>query len=341
MESCANQNFVDCQLGDKRLDDRALEIGKALVVGFGQALSMLFQERNLLKRAYEFFANPKVQFGKIAQPHWENTAKSAQTLKTLLAVGDTTFLNYNNIKAKRDGYGPIGNGGNGLILHSTLAVEAELGQPLGLLWQKLWHREPKAKPPICETAKQKKARLAQERKARREQPFEQKESYRWVEAQKAVNKQFQLVENHSRKIQSKQDKTSEPATAKSRIIHIFDREGDIAEVFDQVLEMEYTGVVVRAAHDRCLEPNDVHLWQYLSNQPIQVYQEVELPATAKRTARKALLAVRFSPIQLRSPRRLNNQNPLKIYAVYAQEIEPIDQGEAICWMLLTTDTISL
>jgi len=43
-------------------------------------------------------------------------------------VGDTTFLDYKNIKAKREGYGPIGNGGNGLILHTTLAIEPEQGQ---------------------------------------------------------------------------------------------------------------------------------------------------------------------------------------------------------------------
>ena len=35
MESCASQNFADCQLGDKRLTKRALEIGQALVTGFG------------------------------------------------------------------------------------------------------------------------------------------------------------------------------------------------------------------------------------------------------------------------------------------------------------------
>lgn len=100
----------------------------------------------------------------------------AQALKIVLAVGDTTFLNYKNLKAKRDGYGPIGNGGNGLILHSTLAVEPEQGQPLGLLWQKLWHRELKAKLPSNETPEQKKARKAKERKAAREKPFEEKES---------------------------------------------------------------------------------------------------------------------------------------------------------------------
>jgi len=47
-----SENFADCQLGDKRLNRR--NGGKALVVGFGQALSMIFQEENPLKRAYEF-----------------------------------------------------------------------------------------------------------------------------------------------------------------------------------------------------------------------------------------------------------------------------------------------
>jgi len=40
----------------------------------------------------------------------------------VVAVGDTTYLDYKQIIAKRDGYGPIGNGG-GLILHTNLAVE--------------------------------------------------------------------------------------------------------------------------------------------------------------------------------------------------------------------------
>jgi len=65
-------------------------------------------------------------------------------LPVVLAVGDTTYLDYKQIIAKRDGYGPIGNGGNGLILHTNLAVEPLQGQSL---WQKLWHREAKAKPP--------------------------------------------------------------------------------------------------------------------------------------------------------------------------------------------------
>ena len=340
MESWGSQNFADCQLGDKRLNQRALEIGQALVVGFGQALSMIFKEENPLKRTYEFLANPKAQFNLLTQPHRENTARETQNLPVILAVGDTTFLDYKNIKAKRDGYGPIGNGGNGLILHTALAVEPLQGQPLGLFWQKLWHRETKAKPPVSETPDQKKARQSNERKAARKKPFESKESYRWVEALMAVSKQFQGLEKHFKETKQQPEETLELITQETRIIHIFDREGDIAEVFNQVGQMERTGVIVRAAHDRSLDAGTAHLWEHLSTQPIQFYQEVQLPETTKRSAHTASLAVRFCPVQLRPPHRLKNLDPFRVYAVYAQEIEPSEGEESVSWMLLTTESVT-
>ena len=67
------------------------------------------------------------------------TAENVAERDTVLCVGDTTFLNYGSIAAKTEGYGPIGKGGNGLILHSALAIEPQNGQSLGLLWQKLWN----------------------------------------------------------------------------------------------------------------------------------------------------------------------------------------------------------
>ena len=69
------------------------------------------------------------------------TSAEVEESEVVLCVGDTTFLDYGTIKVKREGYGPTGNGGNGLILHSALALAPHLGQPIGLLWQKLWNRE--------------------------------------------------------------------------------------------------------------------------------------------------------------------------------------------------------
>ena len=84
------------------------------------------------------------------------TAENVAEHDVVQCVGDTTFLDYGSITAKKEGYGPIGKGGNGLILHSALAIEPQNGQSMGLLWQKLWNREPKPKPSLDETPTQKK-----------------------------------------------------------------------------------------------------------------------------------------------------------------------------------------
>ena len=138
------------------------------------------------------------------------TAENVAEHDVVQCVGDTTFLDYGSITAKKEGYGPIGKGGNGLILHSALAIEPQNGQPLGLLSQKLWNREPKPKPPIDETRTQKKQRQAAARIEARNRPFEQKESYKWVEAMTTVESFVS------------QD---------TRVIHVFDRESVILQKF--------------------------------------------------------------------------------------------------------------
>lgn len=217
----------------------------------------------------------------------------------MLCIGDTTFLDYGSIKVKREGYGPTGNGGNGLILHSALAVDAELGQPIGLLWQKLWNRNREPKPPLDETPKQKKQRQETARKAARRRAFKQKESYRWVEAL---------------------TKVEQKVATSTRVIHVFDREGDIAEVFDCVRQLQHTGVLVRAAHNRSLDADSERLWQKLESQSISFEQDINLPETATRKARQAKMAVRFCPVQLRTPYRFEYREPLKVHAAYATAV---------------------
>lgn len=246
------------------------------------------------------------------------TTAAVEENQVILAVGDTTFLDYGSIKVKREGYGPIGNGGNGLILHSALAIEPEGGQTIGLLWQKLWNREHKAKPPKDETPEAKKQRQANARKSARQRAFSEKESYKWVEALTQVEKQVE---------------------ASTRVIHIFDREGDLAEVFDQVRQLKHTGVLVRAAHNRSLDKDSERLWEKMESQPISFEPEIELTATANRQACRTKLAVRFSPVQLRTPYRFDNRDPLKVYAVYATEIEAPEGETPLSWMLLTTEVV--
>lgn len=246
------------------------------------------------------------------------TCETAAEQEIVLSVGDTTFLDYGNIKVKREGYGPTGNGGNGLILHSALAITPDQGQVIGLLWQKLWNREPKAKPPKEETPEAKKQRQVIERKVARQRTFKEKESYRWVEAMLEVEHQV---------------------SSSTRVIHIFDREGDITEVFAQVSQLKHTGVLVRAAHDRSLDQNSQRLWQKLEAQPVRFAQEINVPETGKRKARIAKLEVRFSKVELRVPYRFDDRTPLPVYAVYATEIDCPEGETHLEWMLLTTEVI--
>lgn len=246
------------------------------------------------------------------------TCEAVEEQEVVLSIGDTTFLDYGSIKAKREGYGPTGNGGNGLILHSALALTPEQGQVMGLLWQKLWNREHKEKPPQDETAAAKKQRQAIARKAARQRPFEEKESYRWVEAMTEVEHE---VSNST------------------RVIHVFDREGDITEVFDSSRQLKHTGVLVRAAHDRSLDQNSERLWRKLESQPIRFKQEIKVPETGKRQGRIASLAVRFCQVQLRVPYRFENRDSLQVYAVYATEIDCPESETPLEWMLLTTEVV--
>lgn len=191
-------------------------------------------------------------------------------------------------------------------------------KPWGYEAQKLSNREHKPKPPQDETPKQQKQRQAPNRKRARQRPFKEKESYRWVEALCALAQQVE---------------------ANTRVIQIFEREGDMAEVFDQVRQLKHTGVVVRAAHKRSLDSNSDRLWAHLELLPIRFEQEIDVPRTANRQGRRTKLAVRFSVVNLRTPYRFDNRAPLKVYAVYATEIGCPEGESPLSWMLLTTEMV--
>lgn len=197
---------------------------------------------------------------------------------------------------------------------------------MGLLWEKLWHREKPTQPPEGETPQQKKQRLKQERQLKRKRPIEQKESYRWVEA-------FQQVSEHF--LQKETALEEQP-----KVIHVFDREGDISEVLAQACQLKNTGIVVRAAHNRGLQDSNQHLWEYMAAQKVQLVVEVNLPETKNRSARIATLEIKFGLVKLRVPLRLKNSDDFQVYAVYAQEINSPEPGEPVEWMLLTTELVT-
>jgi hypothetical protein len=124
------------------------------------------------------------------------------------------------------------------------------------------------------------------------------------------------------------------------VIHVFDREGDIAEVFDAVRQLKHTGVLVRAAHNRNLDKTSARLWEKMETELIRFTQEIDVPAAATRKARTANLAVRFCAVNLCTPYRFDNRDPCQVYAVYATEIDCPEGETPLSWMLLTTEVVA-
>jgi hypothetical protein len=77
----------------------------------------------------------------------------------------------------------------------------------------------------------------------------------------------------------------------------------------------------------------------MESEPIRFEQFVDVPATSNSKARTTRLAVRFSPVNLRTPYRFDNRDSLKVYAVYATEIDCPEGETPLSWMLLTTESV--
>ncbi len=62
MNPKSNSCLAQWDFGDRRLTKRAVFIGEALFLKYGQPLSQVFKNASELKRTYEFLTNPKTSF---------------------------------------------------------------------------------------------------------------------------------------------------------------------------------------------------------------------------------------------------------------------------------------
>jgi hypothetical protein len=98
-----------------------------------------------LEGAYRFLNNKYVNMNKLLAPSIRHTLQAAEK-KIVLWVNDQTELDYTYHNAKT-GLGPIGNDkGKGLLMHSTLGVDAETKEVLGIGHVQVYLRQESRKP---------------------------------------------------------------------------------------------------------------------------------------------------------------------------------------------------
>ncbi len=151
--SWTEEEFGQVDLGDKRLNKRLLRIAEDFYANPLASIPQACGSRSAAKAAYRFFQHPAVKLEETLSGHYQATAKRVQEHKgVILAVQDTTSLNYAT-HPSTVGLGPIdARGTQGILVHDTMAFTEE-GVPLGLIDVRHWVRQEKKNRTVAESVK--------------------------------------------------------------------------------------------------------------------------------------------------------------------------------------------
>jgi hypothetical protein len=159
-----SDEFEESDFGDKRLNKRLKSISEAFVRNSENSIPESFEGWSETKSAYRFMSNPKITREEILRSHTNKTVERVKEHDTILAVQDTTSLDFTRHKNTK-GLGYLDEKNlHGIMLHTTLAVTEE-GRPFGIISQQSWIRE-----------------IENLGKRSRNRPFEEKESSKWIKA---------------------------------------------------------------------------------------------------------------------------------------------------------------
>jgi Transposase DNA-binding/Transposase Tn5 dimerisation domain len=296
------------ELADERLNTR---LGVVLATLAAKPLDSIPQANSSCSQAqgmYRFFANQRIDFDDLMQPVADGTLDLCHDVKTLLAVQDSSSLNFTSLKTTT-GLGPIGNAAKarGLRMHTTLAVRDD-GVTLGLLGQSFWGR-----PAEKRTGKK-----------IRKLPIEEKESHKWLDGIEAAEAGWQAL----------------PAEQRPRLVHVMDREGDIHEVLQRISDSPHYGVI-RCAHNRSVAGDLDYAFATVEAAPLLGVVSIDVPRAAyqpvpntpQRQARLSISAVTLTITPSRKKRP--NRQPVTWTLLDVRETDPPVGVEALHWRLWT------
>src|SRR6185369_14389117 len=127
------EEFDAIELGDQRINERLKKVGQLFYEKPQSSINESCAGWKDTKAAYRLFDNNKFDISKILEVHREKTLHRIFGHKTILAIQDTTFFNYDNHESK-SGLGLIHSNHvpvHGCLAHNTLITNLD-GLPLGL-----------------------------------------------------------------------------------------------------------------------------------------------------------------------------------------------------------------
>lgn len=142
------EQWGQIDLGDQRLNRRALNIALKMAAHPEDSLPQQMQSPSELEAAYRLLNNSHISMTKLLEPHCQQTLAAARGQAIVLWVEDTTELDYTGHRSTT-GLGPIGDGrGRGMLMHSTIGMIPNTCTVLGLGHVQVVLRRPRAKKTI-------------------------------------------------------------------------------------------------------------------------------------------------------------------------------------------------
>ena len=253
-------------------------------------------------RFNRFLGNAKVTTARVIES-WSGGTAAAAEGRHVLAIQDTSEINFATTAKRRRGLGEIGHGnGRGVLLHPMLAVDAENGSCLGLVSGQVWTR--KGRRTVSHDLRD----------------LSDKESQRWIATALAAK----------------------PVLARAAMVTALgDRESDIFALYASAAEQSFH-VIARSMHDRNLADGS-GLYAASEDMAVVDQRAIVLPARTQRAERTARLELRFGAVNLARPqtrflRHLPESLPLSLVDV--REIDPSDGAGPLHWRLLTTHPVA-
>jgi Transposase Tn5 dimerisation domain/Transposase DNA-binding len=313
-------------LNDKRLEQRMNRLVSQLAARPTASVPAACGGHAEMTAAYRFFANGKVRFDRVLEPHIDRTRARIAARPVALLVPDTTEVDVTRPEQQVRGAGPLaGDTRRGVFLHAMHAFTPD-GTPLGTLQAIPWARDDDAATNATKT-----------RAERAAEPIEEKESFRWLLSMEQAGAEAARC----------------PGT---RIVCVADSEADIYDVIAAGMEgPRAADWIIRSCQDRALvdDLEDRSVRDYLREEVLStpVLDRRTITVRGRRTkvacedrgrrqprvSRKAVVEVRAARVTLRAPRRSAGQLPdITVNVVLVTEVDPPPGDAPVEWILLTS-----
>jgi len=301
--------FADIDLGDERLNRRAVELLETMAENPAASINSACSGWGDTLAAYRFFKNDRVEPEKILAPHRSATEARIDEHDVVLIAQDTTELDFSKHPSKDSRYLEAEHR-MGLYDHSHIAFTPD-GLCLGVLDVEFYDRSLES---------------LGKSKERRNLPIEEKESYRWLQGCELAN---EIAAKH-------------PDT---HVVSLADSEADIYDIFSRLFNSKSSAdFIIRAKQVRCTpeesskEGEDYkRVRDEVAESEVKVIRELVLPRTPKRKSRLARLEIRAKTVTMKPPQARPELGNVKCNIVLVEETGRSDDDKTkVEWILITT-----